>query len=160
MKTKIIQAKGNSPLTHVSVGKWMKESGYAIGSAEGKDRCAPVTASVAHHHVQDLNAWKDGTYKQKSTWEAVSNLGITAPQNCTECPMARMCHTAHGKEIDLSQEIGRFSVVFEGKTLNFIGGGKRILTSDLRVPCEPRGVSKHIRKANLVNLKKGERNGT
>jgi hypothetical protein len=69
----------------MSVGKWMKESGYALGSPERKDRCARLTASVAYHLVQDLNAWKDGTYKQKSTWKPASHFGITGQQNCTEC---------------------------------------------------------------------------
>jgi len=85
VKTQIVQTVSDSPLCHVSVGKWMKKSGYAIGSPERKDRCARVTASVAYHLVKDLNAWKDGTYKPKATWKAVSNVGITAQQNCGEC---------------------------------------------------------------------------
>lgn len=85
VKAAIIQTTSDSPLCHVSVGKWMKASGYAIGSPERRDRCARVTASVAYHLVQDLNAWKDGTFKPKATWKAVSNVGITAQQNCTEC---------------------------------------------------------------------------
>jgi len=85
IKTTIIQTTSNSPLCHISVGKWMKASGYAIGSPERRDRCARVTASAAYHLVQDLNAWKEGIYKQKSAWKAASNVGITAQQNCTEC---------------------------------------------------------------------------
>lgn len=85
VKTKIIQTTSDSPLCHVSVGKWMKASGYAIGSPERRDRCARVTASVAYHLVQDLNAWKDGTYKPKSNWKPVGSFGITAQQNCTDC---------------------------------------------------------------------------
>ncbi len=84
-KAVIIRTTSDSPLCHVSVGKWMKASGYAFGSPERRDRCARVSASVAYHLVQDLNAWKDGTYKPKATWKAVSNVGITAQQNCTEC---------------------------------------------------------------------------
>lgn len=84
-KTKIIQTTSNSPLCHISVGKWMKESGYALSSPERKDRCARVSASVAYNLVKDLNAWKDGTYKQKSTWKPASNMGITGQQNCNEC---------------------------------------------------------------------------
>jgi len=85
VKIEIVKTTSESPLCHISVGKWMKKSGYAITSPERKDRCARVAASVAYHLVQDLNAWKDGTYKPKSTWKAVSNVGITAQQNCTEC---------------------------------------------------------------------------
>jgi hypothetical protein len=84
-KAKIIQTTSDSPLCHVSVGKWMKESGYALNSPERRDRCARITASVAYALVKDLNAWKDGTYKQKSSWKPASNVGITAQQNCGEC---------------------------------------------------------------------------
>jgi hypothetical protein len=85
VKTKIVQTTSNSPLCHVSVGKWMKESGYPIGSPERKDRCARVAASVAYNLVLNLNAWKDGTYKPKATWKAVPAVGIPSQQNCTEC---------------------------------------------------------------------------
>jgi len=55
--TKIIQTTSESPLCHVSVGKWMKASGYALASPERKDRCARVAASVAYKLVvQDLNS--------------------------------------------------------------------------------------------------------
>lgn len=82
---KIIQTVSDSPLCHVSVGKWMKASGYALSSPERMDRCARVSASVASNLVKDLNAWKDGTYKQRSSWKPASNMGITAQQNCNEC---------------------------------------------------------------------------
>ena len=84
-KTKIIQTTSASPLCHVSVGKWMKESGYALASPERKDRCARVAASVAYKLVQDLNAWKDGKYVSKANWTPAKDVGITAQQNCTEC---------------------------------------------------------------------------
>lgn len=85
VKTPIIQTTSNSPLCHLSVGKWMKASGFALSSPERRDRCARVSASVAYHLVQDLNAWKDGSYKQKSSWKPASNVGITAQQNCADC---------------------------------------------------------------------------
>ena len=84
-KIKIIQTISQSPLCHVSVGKWMKESGYALASPERKDRCARVAASVAYKLVQDLNAWKDGKYVSKADWTPARDVGITAQQNCTEC---------------------------------------------------------------------------
>jgi hypothetical protein len=84
-KTKIVQTTSGSPLCHVSVGKWMKESGFALGSPERKDRCARVAASVAFKLVQDLNAWKDGKFDAKSHWTPGKDVGITAQQNCTEC---------------------------------------------------------------------------
>jgi hypothetical protein len=89
-KTAIVQTTSESPLCHVSVGKWMKKSGYALASPERKDRCARVAASVAYKLVSDLNAWKDGTYTTKASWAPGRDVGITAQQNCTEC---------HGKTV-------------------------------------------------------------
>ncbi len=84
-KAKIIQTTSQSPLCHISVGKWMKASGYAFVSPERKDRCARVAASVAYRLVQHLNDWKDGKYVSKANWTPVKDVGITAQQNCTEC---------------------------------------------------------------------------
>lgn len=84
-KTAVIQTKSDSPLCHISVGRWMKESGYALASPERKDRCARVTASVAHKLVVDLNAWKDGKFEARSAWAPGRTVGITGQQNCTAC---------------------------------------------------------------------------
>jgi hypothetical protein len=83
--TKIVQTTSDSPLCHVSVGKWMKASGFALASPERKDRCARVAASVAYQLVSHLNAWKDGKYASKAAWTPGRDMGITAQQNCTEC---------------------------------------------------------------------------
>ncbi|MDA8106308.1 MAG: C-GCAxxG-C-C family protein [Nitrospiraceae bacterium] len=85
VKTEIAKTTSDSPLCHVSVGKWMKASGYPIGSPERRDRCARVAASVAYKLVEDLNAWKDGKYAEKAAWGPVKDFGITAQQNCTDC---------------------------------------------------------------------------
>lgn len=84
-KTAIVQTTANSPLCHVSVGKWMQKTGFALGSAERRDRCARVSASVAYRLVQDLNAWKDGKYEPRADWAPGKSVGITAQQNCGEC---------------------------------------------------------------------------
>lgn len=84
-KTAIIQTTSNSPLCHISVGKWMDKSKFALSSPERKDRCARVAASVAHKLVVDLNAWKDGKFTPKSTWKPGGSVGITGQQNCNEC---------------------------------------------------------------------------
>lgn len=84
VKTEIVKTVANSPLCHVSVGKWMKKSGYALGSPERKDRCARVTGSVAYHTVELLNAWKDGKYKTAGVLPAKS-FNIPAQSNCMEC---------------------------------------------------------------------------
>jgi hypothetical protein len=84
-KESIVRTTSNSPLCHVSVGKWMKTSGHALASNERKDRCARVAASVAYKLVEDLNAWKDGKYKEAVQWSAAKHFGITGQQNCNEC---------------------------------------------------------------------------
>ena len=81
----IVQTTSESPLCHVSVGKWMKAAGKPIGSPERKDRCARVAASTAFHLVTMLNDWKDGKYAAKSTHAPVKDFGITGQFNCMEC---------------------------------------------------------------------------
>ena len=83
--TTLVKTTSESPLCHVSVGKWMKASGYHIGSPERKDRCARVAASVAYHLVELLNDWKDGKYVATATHSPVKDFGITAQMNCMEC---------------------------------------------------------------------------
>ena len=82
-KSEIIKTTSDSPLCHISVGKWMKASGKGLKSPERRDRCARVTASVAYHLVELLNDWKDGKYE--TTGEVPSECGITAQHNCTDC---------------------------------------------------------------------------
>jgi hypothetical protein len=83
--TEIVRTTSESPLCHISVGKWMKASGFPITSPERKDRCARVAASTAFHLVELLNAWKDGKYASTSTHAPVKEFGITAQMNCMEC---------------------------------------------------------------------------
>ncbi len=83
--TKLVKTTAESPLCHVSVGKWMKASGFHIGSPERKDRCARVAASVAFHLVELLNEWHDKKYKPTATHKPVKEFGITAQMNCMEC---------------------------------------------------------------------------
>jgi len=78
-----------SPLCHVSVGRWMAEADKPLASAERKDRCARVAASVAYRTVELLNAWKDGTYVTTGTLPGKKYL-IPAQHNCTDC---------HGKAV-------------------------------------------------------------
>lgn len=74
-----------SPLCHVSVGKWMAVSEKPLGSLERRDRCARTAASVAYHLVELLNEWKDDTYEETSDWTPISGHGINAQRNCLEC---------------------------------------------------------------------------
>lgn len=74
-----------SPLCHISVGKWMKEADRPLKSAERKDRCARVAASTAYRLVELLNAWHDGTYEPTADFSSASENGITGQFNCMEC---------------------------------------------------------------------------
>ena len=82
---KIVTTTSDSPLCHVSVGKWMEASGHPLKSAERKDRCARVAASTAYRLVELLNAWKDGDYETTADFSAVKEHGITGQMNCGEC---------------------------------------------------------------------------
>ncbi len=84
VKTELPKTVSNSPLCHVSVGKWMKAANKDLGSPERRDRCARVTASVAYHLVELLNDWKDGKYATKGAIPAKS-YNINAQHNCTDC---------------------------------------------------------------------------
>lgn len=82
--SKIVRTQSDSPLCHISVGKWMKASGHPLASPERKDRCARVAASMAYQTVVYLNEWKDGK-KHDIEWFAPGEVGINAQENCTEC---------------------------------------------------------------------------
>ena len=84
IKTALPKTVSDSPLCHISVGKWMKAANKDLKSPERKDRCARVTASTAYHVVELLNAWKDGKYQTQGTVPS-ADYGITAQSNCTEC---------------------------------------------------------------------------
>ncbi|MEW6594437.1 MAG: chain A iron centre cytochrome C protein [Thermodesulfobacteriota bacterium] len=81
----LVKTTSESPLCHVSVGKWMQAAGKPIGSPERKDRCARVAASTAYRLVEMLNDWKDGKYVAKATHAPVKDFGITGQFNCMEC---------------------------------------------------------------------------
>ena len=83
IKTEIVKTTSESPLCHISVGRWMKASGKGLKSDERRDRCARVTASVAYHLVELLNDWKDGKYDTAGL--VPSECGITAQNNCNDC---------------------------------------------------------------------------
>jgi len=59
------QTVADSTLCHVSVSKFMSESGFAKSSDERKKRCAGVTADVVKFTVELLNAAADGSFEAK-----------------------------------------------------------------------------------------------
>ena len=84
IKADIPKTVADSPLCHVSVGKWMKAANKELASPERKDRCARLTASMAYQVVTLLNEWKDGKYVTKGVIPA-KGYGIQSQHNCTEC---------------------------------------------------------------------------
>ena len=82
---KIVHTVSESPLCHISVGKWMKAANLPLKSKERKDRCARVAASSAYYLVELLNAWHDGDYEPGDTFSAPKEHGITGQFNCMEC---------------------------------------------------------------------------
>ncbi len=76
--------QSDSPLCHISVGKWMKKEGVKFFSPERKERCARLSADVAMKTVALLNDWADGKYKP-SHGSNVKDHGVTTQLNCTEC---------------------------------------------------------------------------
>lgn len=83
-KADIPKTVADSPLCHVSVGRWMKAAKKDLNSPERKDRCARLTASMAYQLVTFLNAWKDGKYKTRGVVPAKA-YGIQAQHDCNDC---------------------------------------------------------------------------
>jgi hypothetical protein len=77
-------SKSNSPLCHVSVGKWMSKADKKFFSPERKDRCARLAGDIAMQTVMLLNAWHDGSYVPKHGSQMKAH-GMTAQNNCEEC---------------------------------------------------------------------------
>jgi len=76
--------QSDSPLCHISVGKWMKKEGVAFFSPGRKERCARLSADVAMKTASLLNDWADGKYSPVHGSNVKDN-GITTQENCMEC---------------------------------------------------------------------------
>ncbi|MEW6409181.1 MAG: C-GCAxxG-C-C family (seleno)protein [Nitrospirota bacterium] len=79
-----VKSKSNSPLCHVSVGRWMKKADRGFWTPERKDRCARLSADVAMQTVKLLNEWAEGKFKAGHKLPALVH-NITAQHNCMEC---------------------------------------------------------------------------
>jgi len=80
------QSISDTPLCHVSVGKWMDKEGVGFFTMQRKERCARLSADIAMYAATLLNEWADGTYKPRN--EPLANAldnGITSQNNCDEC---------------------------------------------------------------------------
>jgi len=74
----------NSPLCHISVGKWMAKEGVKFFSPQRKDRCARLAADIAAETARLLNAWADGRFKPAHAPQAKIHQ-MTAQNNCGDC---------------------------------------------------------------------------
>ncbi|MEJ2184293.1 MAG: C-GCAxxG-C-C family (seleno)protein [Nitrospirota bacterium] len=84
LKETPLRNKSNSPLCHISVGKWMQKTGTTFASPQRRDRCARLAADVAFKTATLLNAWADGTYVPVHGSQVKAHQ-ITAQNNCAEC---------------------------------------------------------------------------
>jgi hypothetical protein len=85
--------RAETPVCHISVGRWMAEENVAFLSNERAERCARVSASVAARTAEMLNAWEAAGGKYTPVNKPLANVltnGITSQNNCTDC---------HGKEV-------------------------------------------------------------
>jgi hypothetical protein len=76
--------RSDSPLCHVSVGRWMEKEGVKFFTPQRKERCARLSADVAVKTVELLNAWADGTYKPSHGSQAKTH-DMPAQNNCDDC---------------------------------------------------------------------------
>jgi hypothetical protein len=80
------QSTSETPLCHVSVGKWMKKEGVGFFTPQRMDRCARLSADIAMQAARLLNALSEGKYEPSHKALAnVKQFGITAQLNCGGC---------------------------------------------------------------------------
>jgi hypothetical protein len=74
----------NSPLCHLSVGKWMQKEGVGFLSPQQMDRCGRLAADMCMKTLEYLNLWADGKFEAKTKAPVMANE-IPSQNNCTEC---------------------------------------------------------------------------
>jgi len=77
----------NTPVCHISVGRWMRQESVEFLSGERAERCARLAANIAMETANMLNEWKkEGKYtpKHKPLFNVLTN-GITSQNNCKDC---------------------------------------------------------------------------
>lgn len=77
-------SRSDSPVCHLSVGKWMKKEGVGFLSAQQMERCGRLSADVATKTIEFLNANLDGKFDPGEK-APVFVKGIPTQNNCTEC---------------------------------------------------------------------------
>lgn len=82
-------SRSDSPLCHISAGRWLKKEGVPFGSAARAERCARLVANVAAKTVTFLNEWADGKFGMVQESQ-IKLYSIPAQNNCTDCHGARI----------------------------------------------------------------------
>ncbi len=100
------QSISDSPLCHLSTGKWMKKEGVGFLSPQQMERCARVSADMCMKTLELLNLWADGKFEAKTKAPVMANE-IPSQNNCTDC---------HGDKVP--QTSGKF-----GTGLDLLKGG-------------------------------------
>jgi hypothetical protein len=77
-------SRSNTPVCHISVGKWMTKEGVGFLSAEQMERCGRLSADVAGKTIEFLNNYADSKFAVTEKAPAFSK-GMPAQNNCTDC---------------------------------------------------------------------------
>jgi len=83
------KSTSNSPVCHISVGKWMKGEGVGFLSPQQMERCSRLSADMAMKTIEFLNAWADGKFVATNKAPVFTNE-LPSQNNCTDC---------HGSEV-------------------------------------------------------------
>jgi hypothetical protein len=78
------KSKGESPLCHISAGRWMDREGVAFGSSQRKERCARLVADVAAKTAIFLNDWSEKKFSSIHDTQ-MRIYRMPAQNNCTDC---------------------------------------------------------------------------
>ena len=95
--TRVRQTVSDSPLCHLSVGKWCEATHNEINSDNKKDRCAKVAADTAAKAAELMNAWKAGTFK---------GVYVASPEFASCLP----CHNGATSQLDNEQGLANCTV--------------------------------------------------
>ena len=90
VRTELPKTISNSPLCHISVGKWMKAASKDLQSPERKDRCEP---GYGKRGLSPCRAFKSMAGQEVQTTGAIpaKTYAINTQHNCNSNAMVQMC---------------------------------------------------------------------
>jgi len=77
-------SRSNSPLCHISAGRWMKRESVPFDSPQRAERCARLVADVAAKTANLLNEWSEKKFISGHEIP-VEIYRLPAQSNCTDC---------------------------------------------------------------------------